>query len=155
METWVRSPRDQEVGAWIGFTNIDRDHGLIRASPLPKLGEWTRFGSTIEINGIPVPPPEWNRPGLTRGRNLREVLKSWPWTLWELDEEPFTDQEYFMRPPTRIRLRKGWNYVKLTLPMPSPVTGWSSHQWVGTFIPVLGDSDHPREVPGLEYASEL
>ena len=51
METWIRSPKTQRVGAWIGFTNIDRDHGLVRAQPLPRLGEWTRFGSKVELNG--------------------------------------------------------------------------------------------------------
>ena len=151
METWIKSPVTQKVGAWIGFTNIDRDHGLKRARPLPKLGEWTRFGSKIELNGKEIPPPHWKRPGLDLGKKYPDFKA---WTLYEIDEEPYTDQEYYMREPTPITLQKGWNHVKLTLPMTAPVRGWSSHQWIGTFIPLLGTTDHPREVPGLEYSSE-
>ena len=58
------------------------------------------------------------------------------------------------RKPTPITLKEGWNHVKLTLPMTVPVRGWSSHQWIGTFIPLLGTTARPREVPGLEYASD-
>ena len=151
METWIKSPVTQQVGAWIGFTNIDRDHGLKRARPLPKLGEWTRFGSKIELNGKEIPPPHWKRPGLDLGQKYPDFKA---WTLYEIDEEPYTDQEYYMREPTPITLQKGWNHVKLTLPMTAPVRGWSSHQWIGTFIPLLGTTDHPHEVPGLEYSSE-
>ena len=153
METWIRSPKTQRVGAWIGFTNYDRDHGLLRGQPLPRRGEWTRFGSKVELNGEEIPPPEWKRPGLTTGRILK-VFPAWRSGLKELDEEPFGDQEYFMREPTPITLKEGWNHVKLTLPMAAPVRGWSSHQWIGTFIPLLGTTDRPREVPGLEYASD-
>ena len=151
-ETWVKSPRDQTVGAWIGFTNITRDHGLVYSAPLPDIGEWNRFGAKIELNGEPVAPPRWKRPGLKRG----EAMKDWTpaWTLYEADEEPFTDQEYVMREPTQIRLRKGWNHVRLTIPNPS-VGGKTNHRWVGTFMPVAGTTDHPREVPELEYASAL
>ena len=151
METWIKSPVTQKVGAWIGFTNIDRDHGLKRSRPLPKLGEWTRFGSKIELNGKEIPPPHWKRPGLDLGKKYPDFKA---WSLYEIDEEPYTDQEYYMREPTPITLQKGWNHVKLTLPMTAPVRGWSSHQWIGTFIPLLGTTDHPREVPGLEYSSE-
>ena len=69
-----------------------------------------------------------------------------------IDEEPFTDQEYFMREPTPIRLRRGWNHVRLTIPNPAE-GGKTRHRWTGTFIPVEGATDHPREVQGLEYAS--
>ncbi len=153
METWIRSPKTQRVGAWIGFTNIDRDHGLVRAQPLPRLGEWTRFGSKIELNGEEIAPPRWKRPGLVKGRDLG-VFPAWKHGPYELDEEPYGDQEYFMREPTPITLREGWNHVKLTLPMTEPVSGWGSHQWIGTFIPLLGTTDHPREVPGLEYSGD-
>ncbi|MBR3258656.1 MAG: hypothetical protein IKF96_06660, partial [Eggerthellaceae bacterium] len=76
------------------------------------------------------------------------------WTLYEADEEPFTDQEYYMREPTQIFLRKGWNHVKLTIPNPA-AEGKTRHRWSGTFIPVAGSTDHPHEVPGLEYSSDM
>ena len=149
-EMWIRSPKTQTVGAWIGFTGFSRDHGLVNSAPLPKLGEWNRFGATAELNGAKIDPPKWKRPGLTKGK----VMPDWPvWNLYELDEEPFTDQEYFMREPTPITLKEGWNHVKLTLPMTEKASYWV-HRWIGTFIPVLGPTDHPREVPGLEYSSD-
>ena len=151
-ETWIKSPKDQKVGAWIGFTNISRDHGMVYSAPLPGIGEWNRFGATVELNGEKVEPPKWTRPGLKKGRPIADWTPAW--TLYEADEEPFTDQEYVMREPTPIMLRKGWNHVKLT--MPNPVAKEKTrHRWVGTFIPVAGTTDHPHELSGLEYSSEM
>ncbi|MBR4652343.1 MAG: family 20 glycosylhydrolase [Kiritimatiellae bacterium] len=150
-ETWIRSPRRQKVGAWIGFTNISRDHGMVNTAPLPGVGEWNRFGATAELNGEKIAPPEWKRPGLQKGSAIADWTPSW--TLYEADEEPFTDQEYVMRDPTPIVLREGWNHVRLT--MPNPLSGGKTrHRWVGTFIPVSGTTAHPREVPDLEYSSD-
>ena len=151
-ETWIKSPKDQTVGAWIGFTNISRDHGLVYSAPLPDVGEWNRFGASVELNGAKVAPPEWKRPGLKKGNPIADWTPAW--TLYEADEEPFTDQEYYMREPTQIFLRKGWNHVKLTIPNPS-AEGKTRHRWSGTFIPVAGSTDHPHEVPGLEYSSDM
>ena len=151
-ETWIKSPRDQAVGAWIGFTNISRDHGLVYSAPLPDVGEWNRFGASVELNGEKIAPPEWKRPGLGKGRPIEDWTPAW--TLYEADEEPFTDQEYYMREPTQIFLRKGWNHVKLTIPNPA-AEGKTRHRWSGTFIPVAGSTDHPHEVPGLEYSSDM
>ena len=156
-ETWIRSPKDQTVGAWIGFTNISRDHGMVYSAPLPDVGEWNRFGASVELNGEKIAPPKWKRPGVKKGKPISDWTSAW--TLYEADEEPFTDQEYYMRDPTPIRLRKGWNHVKLTLPNPlvegprRQEQGKIRHRWVGTFIPVAGTTDHPHEVLGLEYAS--
>ena len=150
-ETWINSPKDQVVGAWIGFTNISRDHGLAYSAPLPDIGEWNRFGASIELNGEKIAPPKWKRPGLKKGNPIADWTPAW--TLYEADEEPFTDQEYVMREPTSIHLRKGWNHVKLTIPNPSAKEK-TRHRWVGSFIPVAGTTDHPHEVPGLVYSSE-
>jgi hypothetical protein len=150
LETWIRSPKAQNVGAWIGFTNITRDHGLVYSAPLPDVGEWNRFGASVEVNGEKIAPPAWKRPGLKRG----EAIADWTpaWTLYEADEEPFTDQEYFMREPTKVSLREGWNHVRLTVPNPAFADG-GRHRWSATFALLEGTTDHPREVEGLEYAS--
>ena len=68
-----------------------------------------------------------------------------------MDEVAFTDEEYYMREPTKISLRKGWNHVKLTVPMRTRAR--THNPWVATFVPLLGTTDRPREVPGLEYRS--
>ena len=124
--------------------------GFEASAPLPDVGEWNRLGATIELNGEKIAPPKWKRPGLKKGNPVTDWTPAW--TLYEADEEPFTDQEYFMREPTPIRLRKGWNHVRLTIPNPAE-GGKTRHRWTGTFIPVEGATDHPHEVQGLEYAS--
>ena len=153
-ETWIRSPRTQAVGAWIGFLGMDRDHGLERLAgggdTTPRLGEWNIVGATAELNGEKIAPPEWKRPGLRKGKVLDWCPVPW-W--YELGEEPYTDQEYFMREPTPITLRKGWNHVRLTAPCPGKDISWSGRSWIMTFCPVLGTTDHPREVPDLVYSS--
>ena len=144
LETWIRSPEALDCGAWIGFTDYTRDHGRAYSAPTPARGQWSRFGATVEINGQSVPPPEWRRPGQEAGPLIGTIFY-----VHELDEVPFEDEEYYMRPPTPIHLRKGWNHVRLTIPMKKPAGGHAP--WVGTFIPLLGTTAHPREVPGLEF----
>ena len=134
LETWIRSPKSRQVGAWIGFTAFSRSGGRSFGAKVPDIGQWSPSGAKVEINGAPVPPPRWTHPGLTGGREVYEV--------------PFTDEEWFCREPTPIALREGWNHVRLEVPAPK-----ASHQkWVATFTPLLGTTAHPREVPGLEYA---
>ena len=129
LETVITSERDLECGAWIGMTGFSRSDGRSRDAPTPKLGEWNKHGATIELNGVKIEPPKWTHPD-TRG-NPKEI--------------PLVDEDYWYREPTRIRLKKGENCVRLTLPKSG---GW---KWIGTFVPILGTSDHPREVPGLKY----
>ena len=137
VETWVKSPCDQTVQAWIGATGFARSSGRWVDGPVPAAGEWNRHGATVEVNGEKVKAPTWAHSGLM-GKESREV--------------PPVDEEYFYRPPSAIRLRAGWNHVKLTLPKPK--TDFEGQKWLGTFVPVAGTSEHPREVPGLVYSSD-
>ena len=146
LETWIRSPVTQTVGAWIGFTDYVRNHGRALSAPTPDVGRWNRTGATVELNGESVPPPAWRRPGQQAGGDVPHLLY-----VHELDEIPFEDEEYYMRPPTPIVLRQGWNHVKLTVPC-RRAANYAS--WVATFVPVLGTTEHPREVPGLVYACD-
>ena len=132
LETWIRSKRDVECGAWIGMTGFSRSDGRSRDAPTPALGQWNKHGATIEINGEKIAPPKWNRP-LTRG-NPKEI--------------PLSDEDYWYREPTRIKLKKGVNHVKMTLPKNG---GW---KWIGSFVPIEGSSDYPREIADLEYFGE-
>ena len=129
LETTISSERDIDCGAWIGMTGFSRSDGRSRDAPTPRLGQWNKHGATIEINGAAIPPPKWTRPGV--GGNPKET--------------PLVDEDYWYRPPAKIHLKRGANHVKLTLPKNG---GW---KWIGTFTPVSGTSDHPREVPGLTY----
>ena len=131
LETWITSPREMDCGAWIGATGFSRSNGRTRDQSMPALGQWNCHGAKFELNGEEIAPPKWAHPGL-RGKT---------------SEIPFVDEGYSFRPPTKIHLRKGVNHVKATLPKKG---GW---KWIGTFVPVAGDSDHPREVEGLVYSS--
>ena len=145
VETWIKSPKDQTVGAWIGFTMFGRSGG--RGHGLPEKGEWGRSrGTKVEVNGVAVPAPEWVHPGL---RSLMTHPEE-P-TSNNIAETPFTNEEYFMRPPTEIALKAGWNHVKLTVP--KAVGDEWLYFWSSTFVPVTLEA-HPREVPGLEYSSD-
>ena len=149
VETWIKSPDARTVGAWIGFTAYDRNHGRMRSQGTPKAGCWNKFGATIEVNGKHIPPPAWEQPSLSPGERLDAIAD-----VLKIDEIPYTNDEWYMREPTPVRLEKGWNHVKMTLPMTRPVNTWQTHRWVGTFMPVAGTTDHPREVDDLEYSSD-
>ena len=132
LETVITAPKDLDCGAWIGMTGFSRSDGRSRDGRTPKLGEWNKHGATIELNGRKIDPPAWAHPGV--GGNPKE--------------QPLVDEDYWYREPAKIHLKKGENTVKLTLPKNG---GW---KWIGTFTPITGSSDHPREVPGLEYKGE-
>ena len=136
LETWIRSPVAQELSCWIGTTAFARSGGRFVDGPVPQRGEWNRHGATVELNGVRVRAPDWAHPGLG-GQESRET--------------PAVDEEYFYRVPTRLSFRAGWNHVKLTLPK-GPQTD-PGQKWVGTFVPISGTSEHPREVAGLEFSS--
>ena len=131
LETWITAPREIDCGAWIGMTGFSRSDGRSRDAPTPKRGQWNKHGATVELNGVPIPPPDWTHPGV--GGNPKET--------------PLVDEDYWYRAPTPIHLKKGVNHVKLTLPKKG---GW---KWIGTFVPVEGSSDHPREVSGLSFSA--
>ncbi|MBR1920492.1 MAG: family 20 glycosylhydrolase, partial [Kiritimatiellae bacterium] len=147
LETWIKSATNRTVGAWIGFTHFKRSGGRNRG--LPEDGEWDAVskGITVELNDRVVPPPKWGRPGLRYiAPDLDEPTSN------NIAELPFTNEEYWMREPTSLALRAGWNHVKITLPHAAEKYGY---HWVSTFIPLEGTSDHPREAQGLEYASSI
>ena len=146
LETWIRSDVDRETGAWIGFTYFSRSGGRRRG--LPRLGEWDAVsrGIKVELNGAVVNPPEWGRPGF----NIKMTHPEEPTSSF-ITELPFTNEEYWMREPTRIRLNKGWNHVRITVPHTQDLY---AYDWVATFVPVDGSTARPREVEGLEYSSD-
>ena len=134
LETWVKSPCAQTVGAWAGFTAFSRSSGRLAEGGVPPAGRWNRHGSTLEVNGESIPAPAWKNSGLSEN----------------LTETPLADEEYYLREPLKVSLKAGWNHVRLTLDKHLPKT-W---KWVGTFAFVSGTTSHPREVQGLEYAPE-
>ena len=146
LETWIRSESDREIGTWIGFTHFRRSGG--RRLAMPELGQWDGVtkGVKVEVNGVEVAPPQWGRPGpVFKMMHPEEPTSSY------VTELPFTNEEYWMREPTAVSLKKGWNHVKITLPHSVDLYGYN---WVATFIPVSGTTAAPKEAEGLEYSSD-
>ena len=135
LETWIKSAEDRALGAWIGFTAYSRSSGRAAEGGIPSAGCWNRHGSTVELNGERIAAPNWS--------NADAPAKG-------IGEVALSDEEYYLRAPTPIRLRKGWNHVRLTVDKHLEKT-W---KWVATFVPVETVGSTVREAKGLEYASE-
>lgn len=146
LETWVWSEKAQTIGAWIGFTDFTRDHGRAGRFPTPRIGEWSADGAQVFINGSELPPPVWKKPGQMPGADIPYLMY-----VREIDEIPFEDEEYYMREPSQVSLNKGWNYIRLIVPMPQMAA--RHYPWVATFVPINGSTDHPSEVKGLRFSS--
>ena len=144
LETWIKSPDDRTIGAWIDCAGLFGAYSRLGIPQTPRKGEWNSFGATVSVNGTAVPPPDWKQPGMkSTTKAIRE--QDIPYST-DLLEKPLVDELYTLRPPTSITLKKGWNHVRLVLPR--------GGRWGASFCPVAGPSEHPREVEGLEYSSE-
>jgi hypothetical protein len=152
-ETWIRSDRKRTVGAWIGFTVTGSTYSRQHDEPTPKIGEWSKYGSSIEINGVKIEPPKWKNPGAVADmKKLDADGKSYKGAVYsnDLSETPLDEDWYFIREPAKIELNEGWNHVKLMMPRPEKMWG---RVWRGIFRILEGTSEHPREVEGIEWSS--
>lgn len=131
--TRLWSPQEQTVGAWIGFHDWSRSGGR-RGGPFPEEGEWHNTDPKIWVNNRLIAPPRWNNPG----------LKS------NTPDTPFTDENYFFRPPQSISLEKGWNEILIKIPIVE-----NTWKRMFTFVPVAVVNENVREVPGLRFDAEI
>lgn len=131
--TRIWSPKEQTVGAWIGFHDWSRSAGR-RGGPFPQDGEWHNTHPKVWLNGKPVTAPKWNKPGLAS--NTEEI--------------PFTDENYFFRNPASIHLKNGWNQVLLKIPVKNET--WKR---MFTFVPVQFDYFTVSEVKDLRFSADL
>jgi hypothetical protein len=127
--TNIWSPKDQQVGCWIGFHDWSRSGGR-RGGPLPVQGEWHKTIPKVWVNGETIKPPLWKHPAMAE----------------KTEEIPFEDENYAFREPTEIRLKKGWNQVLLKVPQDG-----KSWKWMFTFVPVTIEKGGIHEVAGLKY----
>jgi hexosaminidase len=123
--THVWSPKDQIMPAWIGFHGSSRSDR--RGATTFHQGEWHSKKPWIRVNGEFIKPPVWENPA--------PMVKN--------DEVPFTNEDYFFRGPSMIRLKQGWNEILLKIPHRK--NDW---KWMFTFIPV-GD------ITGLRFSDQL
>ena len=127
--TRLWSPTAREMPAWIGFHTHSRSErrGI---STVP--GAWHASQPWIRLNGQRIPPPKWAKPA--------PAVKG--------PEIPFTDEDYFYRPPTVVPLRQGWNEILVKIPHRK-----GDWKWMFTFAPV-GDTRGLRCSTDLESPAE-
>lgn len=131
--TNIWSPKEQTVGAWIGFHDWSRSGGR-RGGPFPQNGEWHNTHPKAWLNGEPIAAPKWNKPGLAS--NTEEI--------------PFADENYFFRKPASIHLKKGWNTVLLKIPVKKDT--WKR---MFTFVPVQEINGTVKKVEGLKFSADI
>ncbi|GEO04343.1 hypothetical protein AAE02nite_20070 [Adhaeribacter aerolatus] len=102
---------------WVGFNNLSRSYN----SDSPAAGTWDNRGSAVFLNGKPMPPPVWKRPG-QKGNS----------------EIPLLDEGYEFREPTIGNVRQGWNTILVKLPVKSfKGTDWQNPvKWIFTVVPL-------------------
>lgn len=113
------SSRSETIDFWIDF----KDQSKSGADATPQKGEWDYNKSKIWINDNLVAPPVWKFPGRPSGKL----------------EEPLVDEMYYMRPPHKITVKKGWNTIFLKLPVDQfdPLKDWQEPpKFMFTVIPV-------------------
>lgn len=130
---YLYSPKNQEIGFWIGFHGWSRAGGR-RGGPTAEQGQWHTTDPKIWVNDKEIAPPIWAQPGIAE----------------ETPELPFVDEDYFYRKPTQIKLNKGWNKFLLKIPH-----GGNSWKWMFTCIPINIDGNSIEEVDRLRYKTEI
>ena len=124
--TWVYSPKEQDVGAWIEFQNYSRSE--MDLPPLP--GKWDYRESRVWVNDREIPPPVWTA---THRIKSNEVLLG--------------NENCVVRPPMPVHLQKGWNKVFMKLPVgkfTAPEIRLS--KWMFTFVFVTPDGEKAVDV---------
>ena len=131
--TWVFSPSDQDVGFYLGF----HDYGRSETDEAPQPGKWDYKESRVWLNDKIVPAPEWS------------AHKSHHVSL----EQPYAEENFWLRQPFKVHLNKGWNKVLLKLPVGSFS---DSHtrlvKWM--FVAIFTTSDGKYVPEGLIYSPE-
>ncbi|MFK8284844.1 family 20 glycosylhydrolase [Capnocytophaga canis] len=94
--THVYSPKRQKVGLWISTQNYSRSE---KDLPPPQ-GKWDYKESRVWINNSEIHPPNWQS---------SHTQKS--------NETPLTNENFEVRPPIPVILKKGWNKILLKLPI--------------------------------------
>ena len=144
-ETWIFAQEAVACGARIDLAGINGVYGRLKMPHTPKIGEWDAFGGKVELNGEILPPPKWRQPGM-RSTTPAICEQDVPYST-DLLEKPLVDEMPGLRASYPIRLRKGWNHVRIT------VDASGKEARVVSFIPISGTETHPREVPGLLFSS--
>ncbi len=133
--TYIHSDRERLADFWIQFgttsTSTRRNGGN------PPLGQWSPWDGRIWVNHEPIAPPKWNHPGpLGERRAAQEIA--------------FTNESYHFRPPTKVKLQRGWNQVLLRVPF-GQAEGYRGGKWMFTCVPIEWDGEQARELEGVHF----
>lgn len=125
--TYVYSPKDQVVDAWIGFNTI-ASSGYKGGEKLRPQGHWDgNQACNIWVNGTRIDPPVWE--------SKRQGF-----------EHALTNEIYSARPPSKVALKKGWN--------PVLIKSASAYKWCFAFRPIhVEENGDIREVDGLKFST--
>lgn len=126
--TYVYSPEEQTVGAQIEFQNYGRSEN----DYAPERGKWDRKGSRVFLNDEEILPPVWTNTG--------KAINS---------EVALGNENFPMRNPIAVTLRKGWNKVYIKLPYVN-APNVRLNKWMFTFV--LTDLAGKNAVDGLIYS---
>jgi hypothetical protein len=130
--TWVYSPKDQEVGAWIEFQN----YGRSEMDLAPPQGQWDYKGSRVWLNDREILPPVWTA---THKEKTNEI--------------PLGNENCVGRDPAKVHLQKGWNKVFMKLPVGKfRLPEVRLVKWMFTFVFVTPDGE--KAVDGLIYSPD-
>lgn len=130
--TWVYSPKEQEVGAWIEFQN----YGRSEMDLAPPQGQWDYKGSHVWLNDREIAPPTWTA---THKEKSNEI--------------PLGNENCVARDPVKVHLQKGWNKVLLKLPVGKfRLPEVRLVKWMFTFVFVTPDGE--KAVEGLIYSPD-
>lgn len=130
--TWVYSPREQEVGAWIEFQN----YGRSEMDLAPPQSKWDYKGSRIWLNDRELLPPVWT---------ATHTVKS--------NETALGNENCVAREPLKVHLQKGWNKVFMKLPVGKfSLPEVRLNKWMFTFVLVTPDGE--KAVDGLIYSPD-
>ncbi len=116
-QTEIWSDENTTKPFWIGFNNLSRSP----ATDSHPMGEWSFNKPAVWVNNQMIAPPDWKR-GAQKGNA----------------EIPLSDEGYEYRSPTMIPLQKGWNKVRIKIPI-DQLKGkdWQNPaKYMFTFVPV-------------------
>ncbi|WP_171017287.1 family 20 glycosylhydrolase [Maribacter sp. ACAM166] len=121
--TYVYSDTEKVINAWINFETPARSNRVY--SGIPKNGELDANGGMISINGTQIAGPKWQNPGW-------KTTRQQGWGLPIEQETPWANEElYWLRKPTSLHLKKGWNKIFVKIPYKTEF-----QNWMFTFIPL-------------------
>ncbi len=114
--TFIYSQCDTVIQAWINFESPLRANRTYTG--IADNGSWDINGGEIWVNNKPLKGPGWNNP-------LWHPFKQKGWALGIDSEIPWTDEElYWLRKPSHIVLKKGWNKIWVKIPCTSDYQNW-------------------------------